>query len=504
MASDAADGDAFGVVDIDGDRIVVGAKGDESDRGAAYVFAYDGTTWTEEAKLTAADGTAGDQFGDVAINGTTILVGAKGDGSNRGAAYAFVYDGTSWSQQQKLTAADGVAGDLLGSVDVWGDVAVVGALGDGSERGSAYVFNRSGTVWTFGQKLQASDAAVEDRFGESVALWDDRIVIGACSEDGPTAPGDAGAAYVFMRTAGVWSEDIKLQASDSSPLDLFGFSVAVDRDRVLIGAPDRDDMTIGRDAGAVYVFERFGKVWSEQTIVTGTGSAPGDLFGVAVDIDCQDAAIGAFFDDDPTAGTLTGSTYVFEVTPVNLTTFCFGDGGVDIDMDLSPDCTPCPCGNDAALTTGGCLNSNGGSAVLYATGVPSATPGSDTLRFEMLDASPSTFGVLTSGDNQLPANAVNPCFGLGSGVLAIQLDGLRCVGANVIRHGTRPTDASGDVGLTTNGWGPPSGPPGGLVAQGGFVCGQTRHFQVIYRDFDTMVCLTGQNTSNGVSVTIVP
>lgn len=179
------------------------------------------------------------------------------------------------------------------------------------------------------------------------------------------------------------------------------------------------------------------------------------------------------------------------------TSFCFGDGGDQLG------CTDCPCMNNAPVeSTGGCINGAGGSAHLVALGAP--TIGVPALRMEMSGGNPSTFGVLTSGDNQLPANMVNACFGLNSGVTSVALDGLRCVGANGQRHGARPTDTNGDIGLTTNGWGPPNGPAGGIAAQGGFGVGQTRHFQVFYREDDVLQCLTGQNTSQGVTITFLP
>ena len=130
----------------------------------------------------------------------------------------------------------------------------------------------------------------------------------------------------------------------------------------------------------------------------------------------------------------------------------------------------------------------------------------ETLGFEMVDAAPNTFAVLSSGAAQAPNNAANPCFtqNPGSGILAMQFDGLRCVVVDFQRHGPRATDANGDSGFTTPGWGPPDGPPGGLIAFAGFVSGQTRHFQAIYRDSEASICMTGSNTTQGVTITIQP
>ena len=183
--------------------------------------------------------------------------------------------------------------------------------------------------------------------------------------------------------------------------------------------------------------------------------------------------------------------------PYRYISSCNGDGGDQMG------CTDCPCSNNALPgTVGGCLNSAGASAQLEPSGFPSVA--SDTMRFEMSGGVSSSFGVLTSGNAIAPTNAQNPCFGLDSGSAAFSLDGLRCAVQGVQRHGARSIDASGNIGDTTNGWGLPDGPPNGLIAQGGFVAGQTRHYQVIYREEETLSCMTGQNTSQAVTVTFEP
>ncbi len=177
--------------------------------------------------------------------------------------------------------------------------------------------------------------------------------------------------------------------------------------------------------------------------------------------------------------------------------FCFGDGGDGMG------CTNCPCGNNATVgSQGGCLNSSATSAELLVSGTPSVT--NDTIRIEMADGNPGTFAVLVSGDNRLPTNTASPCFYLGSGSLAATLDGLRCMGGNFRRHGTRPIDANGAVGVTTPGWGGMDGPAVGLIAHGGSVAGQTRHWQSFYREDNALGCNTGLNTTQGVSATFAP
>ena len=168
---------------------------------------------------------------------------------------------------------------------------------------------------------------------------------------------------------------------------------------------------------------------------------------------------------------------------------CNGDGGDQMG------CSDCPCNNNApAGTTGGCLNSAGTSTRLTPSG--SGDLGLADLRFEASGAPPNNSAVLTSGNALAPANMANMCFGLNSGIQAVQLDGLRCVVQGVLRHGVRPSDANGDIGVTTNGWGTPNG----FFNFSAFTAGSTKHFQIIHRDDMGAVCMRGQNTSQAVSV----
>ncbi len=196
-----------------------------------------------------------------------------------------------------------------------------------------------------------------------------------------------------------------------------------------------------------------------------------------------------------------GNNWIFKARryPETVTghSYCYGDGGTE------PGCTLCPCSNDAAVGThGGCLNSAGSSGMLHASGLPSVS--ADTLRFEAQGGNPSAFSVLTSGDDRLPNNMANACFGLDSGVQSMSLDGLRCVGANTRRHGGRAFDASGAIGTTNAGWGGIDPPMVGLIAQGGYVAGQTRNYQLFYREDAALSCGTGLNTTNAVSLTFLP
>jgi hypothetical protein len=228
------------------------------------VFTRAAGAWTQQAKLVASDGAAGDQFGfSVALDGDTVVIGAFRDddkGSDSGSAYVFTRAGSGWTQQAKLVASDGAAGDQFGwSVALDGDTAVIGARLDddkGIDSGSAYVFTRAGGAWTQQAKLVASDGAAGDQFGFSVALDGDTAVIGAFGDDDNGS--DSGSAYVFTRAGSGWSETLKLLASDGKAFDLLGYyngAVDISGSTVLAGAPLHDLADpVRTDAGAAYVF----------------------------------------------------------------------------------------------------------------------------------------------------------------------------------------------------------------------------------------------------------
>lgn len=321
LASDAGTDDEFGFsVSVSGDTALIGAYWDDdagSQAGAAYVFVRSGSTWTQQAKLTASDAGAGDQFGfSVSIDGDTALIGADHEdhtgGADAGAAYVFVRMDGVWSQQARLTAPDAAAADLFGwSVALSGDTAVIGARQDthagGNQAGSAYVFTRCSTVWSQQQKLTALDAALDDEFGWSVAISGNTAVIGADNDD-HAGGSDAGAAYIFARAGTIWLQTQKLTASDAAAGDLFGWSVAISGDTVVVGAR-ADDNAGGGDAGSAYAFVRSGAVWVQQAMLTASDAGLNDWFGNAVALSDDTAVIGAHFNND--AGSNSGSAYMF-------------------------------------------------------------------------------------------------------------------------------------------------------------------------------------------------
>ncbi len=311
-APDAAAGDEFGCsVAIDEDTIVVGSCLDGSGIGSAYVFAYDGSTWSQQKKLTADDGSSNDQFGySVCIDEDTIVVGAyQADpcGTDSGAAYVFTRSGSAWSQQQKIIASDGSADDLFGhSVSVDGNSTIIGAYQDdpcGTNSGSAYVYTRSGSTWSLQQKLTADDGDVNDHFGYSVNIWDYVAAVGATGDSN-----SAGAAYTFIRDGSTWDQDDKLyDDNDQHNSEYFGCSVGLDEDRTIVGISS--DQVNGIPTGAVYDLPVELVVGGDAKWHIAYDGASGDNFGCSVSLYSNYFITGASGGDDN--GTDSGSAYVF-------------------------------------------------------------------------------------------------------------------------------------------------------------------------------------------------
>lgn len=320
-AGDAAVIDEFGCsVGVSGATVIVGAhKRNENgtDSGAAYVFTGTGGVWAQQQKLIGTDTDGGDNFGfAVAVSGDTAVVGAWRDvvsGTDSGSAYVFTRSGTTWSQQQKLTSGDVAEGDRFGySVAISGDTIVVGAYGDDilttTGAGSAYVFTRSGATWSHQQKLTATIPAASDEFGKSVSIDGDSIAVGSNRDD--TISADAGAIYVFTRSGVTWTEQAKLHGADTVTYDRFGESVAISGDTVVAGALYDDD--VANKSGSAYVFTRSETVWTQQQKLTAHDPEANDEFGSQVAISGDTVVAGVRRDDDD--GGLSGSAYVFTRT----------------------------------------------------------------------------------------------------------------------------------------------------------------------------------------------
>ncbi len=352
-ASNTGNQDRFGhSIAISRDTLVVaaplersaatGVNGDQGDNsangaGAVYVFTRAGDTWSQQAYLKASNTDAVDQFGwSVALDGDTLVVGAANEASaatgvdgdqadnsasGAGAAYVFTRDGGVWSQQAYLKASNTEAGGAFGfSVAVSADtIAVAALLDDGlgndfPDSGAVYVFTRTAGIWSEQAYLTASDAAEDDQFGYDIALDGDTLAVGAPLEDGILNDfPDAGAVYVFTRTAGSWSEQDIITASNFDAGDRFGSSVALAGDLLAAGAEGEDGGAAGvggdaadnsaPDAGAVYLFERdVGGNWLEQVYVKALNPDIADSFGNSVALADDILAVGAWLEASAATG----------------------------------------------------------------------------------------------------------------------------------------------------------------------------------------------------------
>jgi hypothetical protein len=319
------DGDKFGYsVAVDGDTIVVGASSAEERSpgpGSVHVFVRHGSAWIHRTTLRPKDSRPGDSFGfAVDIFGDTVLVGAASD---QGAAYVFGRTGGVWSEQAKLTAKDGAAGDAFGyAVALSEGKAVVSAVADdigaaGIDQGSAYVFTRKGSVWTEQAKLIAADGGPKNDFGDSIAVFGEMVVIGAPLGDGPEPR--QGSAYVFVRSRDAWMQQAKLTTPDGHAGDLFGRSVDVSNNTVVIGAHFKEDrisnvtrllaQDLERDSGAAFVFARGPNGWSQLAKLTAADSA---LLGVSIGLSGNTVVTGANF-TQVEKNNAQGAAYVYEL-----------------------------------------------------------------------------------------------------------------------------------------------------------------------------------------------
>lgn len=384
-ASDGIAGDALGsALAMDGDLVVAGAAGDDDNQGAVYVYLKPTSGWTsmtQVAKLTASDGIPEDWFGySVAVSGDTIVVGCLGgmygNSPVLGSVYVFVKPPGGWAdmvQTAKLTPSNGIANDQFGyAVAIQGDTVAVGAIyaskvylfekpqdgwvdmtetaqltsgeGPADERlgaslafdgdtliagapgttsypGSAYVFVKPPEGWsdmTESAQILPSDGQNEDLFGTSLALEGDTLVVGA-PYDSLGYSGRKGVAYIFIKPPVGWgglTQTAKLTASDGSEMDWFGWSLALAGKQVFVGAAF-NQVGDQESQGSVYIYEKPAGGWADSTEdaqLTASDGAAGDGFGWSLALDEDTLAVGAYT-NDVGANQAQGSVYLFAFEP---------------------------------------------------------------------------------------------------------------------------------------------------------------------------------------------
>ena len=273
----------------------------------------------KEARLFSANAQVQEQLGAaVAIDGDRAVCGipfydTPGQQS-AGAARVFVRTVNGWAQEATLLAADGLADDQLGhAVAIDGDTIVLGAFRDdhtgNGNAGSAYVFVRSGSTWTQQAKLVGSGASAADLSGTSVAIAGDTIAVGSPGDE-VGMPNATGVVYIFVRSGSVWSQQAAIRPADSIAGDYFGHSVALSGNTLAAGASRDDD--VGDSAGSAYIFVRSGSTWSQQAKLLASDGGFTDQFGWSIGISGDVVAVGAPYYDG--AAIDTGVAYAFART----------------------------------------------------------------------------------------------------------------------------------------------------------------------------------------------
>lgn len=348
--------------------------------GAVYVYQRSGSSWSEQAYIKSSNAPAGDFFGrsvSLSGDGNTLAVGSVGDDSNtsginstytydlntqnNGAVYMFTYNGGAWSQQAYIKASNPSPADEFGSsvsLNTDGTILAVGAQYEDSSTtginttpddaapsaGAVYIYGLSGGNWSEETYIKASNAEAGDFFGYSVSLSGDgnTLAVGAYQEDSSStginstpdeAANRSGAAYVFNRSGGSWSQQAYIKASNITALDYFGLEVSLSTDgnTLAVATVFEDSSSTGINsvaddtadaAGAAYVYQRSGSSWSELAYIKASNTEAGDWFGFSVSLsgDGNTLAVGAQNEDSSTttinstpdeAANAAGAVYVY-------------------------------------------------------------------------------------------------------------------------------------------------------------------------------------------------
>ena len=289
----------------DGKYAIVGVPNwpNNDNRGRAFVYGLSGGSWTSIQELTASDGETGDQYGfSVSINddGKYIAIGSVNEDTgtgitNDGAVYVYKYDGTSWTNEEKIIASDGGTGDQFGySVSISGDgnrleVGAPRKNNIGNKAGAIYFYEYGGTSigWTGEQILDNPNTTTgfNDQYGFSVSMSNDGkyAVVGVPNWRNPF---QRGRAFVYGLSGGSWTSIQELTASDGVDTDKFGFSVSITKDGkyIAIGAIGEDTGTGISDDGAVYVYEYDGTSWTNEEKIIASDGQSNDKFGGSVSL----------------------------------------------------------------------------------------------------------------------------------------------------------------------------------------------------------------------------
>ncbi len=310
ISSDSLVGDNFGyAVALSDDTVVVAASGANINgadaQGAVYIFHQQHGIWVQSQKLTANDGARQDLFGNaVALSGNTLVATANDANPNgqifQGAAYVFTLTNGTWVQTQKLTGSDGVAFDHFGgSVALQNSTLLIGAPDKAGSTGKVYVFALANGTWTETQSVTGSDTDLGNKFGNALALDRGLALVGApdAAVNGFSA---IGAVYSFAVANGVITETQKFSSKDGRANDGFGSSVALFGTKAIVGAPEK---MVGANSqqGKAYLFHQMGGNWKQTGALIASDGTPGDFFGWSVSLDRTADLVGSVAYPTPAA-----------------------------------------------------------------------------------------------------------------------------------------------------------------------------------------------------------
>jgi hypothetical protein len=335
-------------VAIAGDTVLVGAPFANGSQGKVYAFARTGADWSGQGTLVAQDGASSDRFGlAVAISGDTAIMGSPsadvGANTDQGAAYVYTRASGSWSLQAKLAGDDSAPFDEFGnSAAIDGDTVIVGAhvtnIGNNGNQGAAYAFVRDGETWSQQTKFVADDGSFTDEFGFSVVVSGDTAAIGALFAN-PGGNENQGEAYIFRRSEGAWSQSASL-VSDGGAGDEFGIGIAIDGNTALVGA---DFAAVGGEwRGAAYVFAPDAPPAPRADITPGTlnfelapGTSTSDTLTIANTGDAGSTLDYSIFEAaSADCGTAADASWL-DVAPIDGEVAAGSSQDVTVDVDAS-------------------------------------------------------------------------------------------------------------------------------------------------------------------------
>jgi hypothetical protein len=409
----------------DGSTAILGGPGDNSDAGAAWVFGQSGGVWIQQGSKQVGGGAVGAALQGTSValsaDGTTAIVGGPSDNSNAGAAWVFTLGGSV-----ELPLGSGAVGAAFQGASVAlsadGTTTIVGGNNDNSNAGAVWVFTQSGGAWTQqGPKLFGGGAVGAAEQGYSVALSADgnTAIVG-----GPFDNSNAGAAWVFTRSSGVWTP-----GGTKLPLGTGAVGAAQQGHSVALSADGNTAIVGGRldnsHAGAAWVFTRSGGVWSQQgqkLVGAGYSGQSEQGFSVALSADGNIALVGG-----PTDNSSAGAAWVFTRSGGGVWTQqgpkLFGSGAVGAaDQGLS---VALSANGDTAMVDGPFDNSSAGAAWVFSspshiagslTAIPKSGPAPLVVTFRAIGLTPPTTYTINFGDGTIGALSQGSCFGSGSGV----------------------------------------------------------------------------------------